>query len=159
MGFVRCAVYAALLGVLNFVLGRLVPKRWFDYRIPPYRTRPWEDGGRVYERLFHISAWQARVPDMSRVFPKLMPPKKLVRTDEAALLTMLRETCVAESCHVLLIVLGLGVLPLWPSIGGVLFYLIYAVFGNLVFVLIQRYNRPRLARLYERLQQRKEAAP
>ena len=156
MGFWLCAAYVAALGVFNFILGRLVPKQWFDYRLPPYRTRSWEDGGRVYERLFHISAWQARVPDMSRVFPKLMPPKKLVRTDEASLLTMLRETCVAESCHVLLMILGLGVLPLWPGIGGVLFYLVYAVFGNCTFILIQRYNRPRLARLYERLQKRKE---
>ena len=29
-------------------------------------------------------------------------------------------------------------------------YLVYAILGNLIFIIIQRYNRPRLVRLYER---------
>ena len=29
MGFLRCCVYYAFLGVASFVLGRLLPKSWF----------------------------------------------------------------------------------------------------------------------------------
>ena len=33
MRFIYCLCYAAGLGVVSFVLGRLVPKEWFDYKI------------------------------------------------------------------------------------------------------------------------------
>ena len=52
--------------------------------------------------------------------------------------------------HALLLLAGLGVLAFWPGVWGIVLYLIYAIFGNLVFIIIQRYNRPRLVRLYER---------
>ena len=38
MQFFQCACYLAGLGVLSFVLGRLVPKTWFDYTRFPYRA-------------------------------------------------------------------------------------------------------------------------
>ena len=131
MQFLKCACYLAGLGVLSFVLGRLVPKAWFDYTRFPYRAFAFERDGKVYEAL-GIAHWQSRVPDMSRLFPKLMPPKKLsARPDE-------------------LMLAGLGVIFIWPCAWGILLYLVYAIFGNLIFILIQRYNRPRLVRLYER---------
>ena len=151
MQFLKCACYLAGLGILSFVLGRLVPKTWFDYTRFPYRAFAFERDGRLYEAL-RVSRWQSRVPDMSRLFPKLMPPKKLsARPDEQTLLVMIRETCAAEATHALLILAGLGLLAIWPGAGGIVLYLIYAIFGNLVFLIIQRYNRPRLVRLYERM--------
>lgn len=150
MQFLKCACYLAGLGILSFVLGRLVPKAWFDYTRFPYRVFAFERDGKVYDAL-GIARWQSRVPDMSKIFPKLMPPKRLSsRPDEQTLLIMIRETCAAEATHALLIAAGLGLLAIWPGVGGVLCYLVYAIFGNLVFLIIQRYNRPRLVRLYER---------
>ena len=150
MRVIYCLCYAAGLGVVSFVLGRLVPKGWFDYRRFPYRSFAFEKGGKLYEAI-GIAKWQSRVPDMSRVFPKLMPAKKVpARPDEQTLLVMIRETCAAEATHALLILAGLGLLAIWPGAGGILLYLIYAIFGNLVFLIIQRYNRPRLQKLLER---------
>ena len=63
---------------------------------------------------------------------------------------MILETCEAEVTHLLLCVTGLYCLWLWPGAGGVVVYAIYALFGNVPFILIQRYNRPRLVRLYSR---------
>ena len=151
MRFIYCLCYAAGLGVVSFVLGRLVPKEWFDYTRFPYRSFAFEKGGKIYEAI-GIAKWQSRVPDMSRIFPKLMPAKRIpARPDEQTLLVMIRETCAAEATHALLILAGLGLLAIWPGAGGILLYLIYAIFGNLVFLIIQRYNRPRLVRLYERM--------
>ena len=151
MQFLKCACYLAGLGIVSFVLGRLVPKTWFEYTSFPYRTFAFERNGKLYEAL-RVSRWQSRVPDMSRLFSKLMPPKKMpARPDEQTLLVMIRETCAAEATHALLILAGLGLLAIWPGAGGIVLYLIYAIFGNLVFLIIQRYNRPRLVRLYERM--------
>lgn len=145
-----CLCYAAGLGVMSFVLGRLVPKEWFDYTRFPYRSFAFEKGGKIYEAI-GIAKWQSRVPDMSRIFPKLMPAKKIpARPDEQTLLVMIRETCAAEATHTLLMLAGLGVIVIWPCVWGVMLYLVYAILGNLIFIIIQRYNRPRLVRLYER---------
>ena len=48
-----CLCYAAGLGVVSFVLGRLVPKEWFDYTRFPYRSFAFEKGGKIYERGRH----------------------------------------------------------------------------------------------------------
>ena len=45
-------------------------------------------------------------------------------------------------------------LKIWPGAGGVLITVIYIVLGNLPFIIIQRYNRPRLQKLLM-MQQRK----
>ena len=141
----------AAIGIFGFVLGRLMPKRWFDHTRLPYRAATFERDGQVYEAL-GIRRWQNRVPDMSRIFPHLMPPKRMTaHLDAQTLLVMIRETCAAEATHALLILAGLGLLAVWPGAGGIVLYLIYAIFGNLVFLIIQRYNRPRLVRLYERM--------
>ena len=76
--------------------------------------------------------------------------KRVAITDEQTLLVMIRETCAAEATHTLLMLAGLGVIVIWPCVWGVMLYLVYAILGNLIFIIIQRYNRPRLVRLYER---------
>ncbi len=156
MGFLYCAGYAAALGVLSFLAGRALPKTWFRYDRAPFRAFRWERDGRVYLRL-GIHRWQNRVPDMSRFFPGLMPAKSMAALpDQTGLLLMIRETCVAEAVHAFLCALGLYCLWLWPGAGGIAFYLVYALLGNLPFILIQRYNRPRLVHMYERRQKHKE---
>ena len=75
MQFFQCACYLAGLGVLSFVLGRLVPKTWFDYTRFPYRSFAFEKGGKIYEAI-GIAKWQSRVPDMSRISRSSCPPRR-----------------------------------------------------------------------------------
>ena len=142
-----CFAYAAALGVLSFFLGRLLPKRWLHPEKFPFRTYTWED--KLWKAL-QIRKWQAKVPDMSRLFKKLMPEKKLTQQTVQELPLMIEETCVAELTHGLLCIAGLFLLKIWPGTGGVFLTVIYIVFGNLPFLLIQRYNRPRLQKLLAR---------
>ena len=129
--FLHCALYLAATGIGAFFLGRLLPKTWFRGDAFPYRCYPSEQ--KLF-RVLHIKDWQSRVPDMSRILPGLMPAKKL--TAELSLT-------------------GLGCLVIWQGIGGVLVTAVYILLGNLPFILIQRYNRPRLQRLLA-LQRRKQ---
>ena len=142
-----CFAYAAALGVLSFFLGRLLPKRWLHPEKFPFRTYAWED--RLWKAL-QIRKWQAKVPDMSRLFKKLMPAKALTQKTAQDLPLMIGETCVAELTHGLLCIAGLFLLKIWPGAGGIFLTVIYIVFGNLPFLLIQRYNRPRLQKLLAR---------
>ena len=91
---------------------------------------------------------------MSRLFKKLMPAKALTQKTAQDLPIMIQETCVAELTHGLLCFAGLALLKIWRGPGGVILTVIYIVFGNLPFLLIQRYNRPRLQRLLEKQSRR-----
>ena len=153
MKFLHCALYLAATGAAAFLLGRLLPKRWFCGDAFPYRCSPKEQN---LFRALRVKEWQSRVPDMSRILPGLMPAKKLTAETFSDLPRMIQETCVAELIHTLLSVTGLACLAIWPGVGGIAVTVVYVLLGNLPFIIIQRYNRPRLQRLLTLQQQKQE---
>ena len=74
MGFLRCCVYYGILAVVSFFIGRLLPKSWFHGDKFPYRCASWE--AKLF-RFLRVHEWQDKVPDMSKIVPKLIPAKKL----------------------------------------------------------------------------------
>lgn len=155
--FWDCFWYLILTGILSFFVGRLLPKKWFHWNRVPYRAYAWEKNGKVYDAL-HIHRWQNKMPDMSKIFPKWIPPKSLIGDYRQRLPLMIQETCVAECIHVLLCVSGLYCLWLWPGIGGVVVWLLYSLAFNLPYILIQRYNRPRLVQLEQRMHKHRDSS-
>ena len=139
------------MGIVSFVAGRLLPKKWFKPDCFPYRSFKFEREGRIYDKL-NIRKWQNKVPDMSRLLTRCMPAKNLSGDFRRRLPLMLQETCVAEMIHSVLCAAGLLCPVLWPGPGGIIITIIYIVFFNLPFILIQRYNRPRLMNLNRRIQ-------
>ena len=121
-----------------------MPKRWFCAGRFPFRVRPWEQ--KLYQAL-RVKQWQNTLPDMSRILPKLMPPKKMTADYGSRLPRMLQETCVAEFIHVLLSILGFGAVFIVGGAWGWIISIVYFLAGNLPYIIIQRYNRPRLLRL------------
>ena len=137
-----------VLGILSYPVGRVIA--WFDPNPDrfPFKEFSWEHGGKIYEKL-DIKGWQARIPDVSKVLRKGMPSKSLKGGSYTSdsLHIMIRETCVAESVHDILSICGLHLMGLWDGIGGVIIFLVYVLLGNLPFILVQRYNRPRLKKM------------
>lgn len=147
MGFLRCFLYLMTLGVLGFFTGRILPKEWLDASKFPFKAYKFEKGGKLYDKL-NIKKWQNKVPDMSRIFPKLIPPKRIeYKADKTKLETMLHETCVAEIIHTVLPILAIPCFWLWKGRKGRIIYYVYVLLGNLPYIIIQRYNRPRITRL------------
>ena len=149
MDLFRCLVYIASVGIIAFVAGRLIPRDILDENSFPFRPFEFEAGGRIYERI-GIKSWMNRLPDMSRIFPRLMPTKKLDAKLSEKLPVMIKETCMAELVHILLIPSGFVCLFIWRGTGGAIVTAVYEIF-NFLFILIQRYTRPRLIGLYERV--------
>ena len=151
MNAIQCILYFAILGVSSLFIGRLFPKRWFRHDNFPYQSLPIEQNGRIYERI-GIKRWKDKVPDMSKLLPNMIAQKQLslgVTSQHIELL--IQETCIAEFLHILLCVAGFGCVFLWPGMGGVIVSILYALIGNLPFILIQRYNRPRLVQIVRRM--------
>ena len=146
--------FAAILGVLSHVFGEVFPRRFMHYDMFPFAPMRWEKNGHIYRRL-HVSKWAAKLPDMSRIIPYMYKKKITDDMSSDALLRFTRETCVAELTHMVLIFLSPILTIICESGWGVLFMFIYA-FCNVPFVLIQRYNRPMLVKLYHRSMKKKE---
>lgn len=155
MNLLRCAIYCAIAGTFGFFFGRLISKCPMKPDKGLFRCFDFEKNGALYEKL-NIRKWQAKVPDMSRILPFMMPPKNLSGDYAQRLPVMIRETCVAEVTHITVSILGLPCLKIWPGMGGVMVTAIFVLLLNVPFILIQRYNRPRLIRLYQKLQARQE---
>lgn len=149
MELLICIRYLARLGFLSFIFGRILPRRIFSgYRFP-FRPFKREKNGLIYERL-KVRKWKDKVPDMSKLFPSFMLKKSIDRDFSKKLPALISETCIAEFVHANLAVLGFKCMELWEGFGGFTVSVLY-FFGNLAFVVIQRYNRPRLVSLYEKV--------
>ncbi len=153
MKFLYSLIYIAVLGVLSHFVGQALPRKCFDAEKPPYKAAKWEKGGKVYERL-GIKHWKDIVPDMSRIMPDMVKKKLTSENKERGMDTLIAETCVAECVHWGLIVLSFGILFWWRGLWAAVFLLVYNIFGNLPFIIIQRYNRPRLVMLEQRRKRR-----
>jgi glycosyl-4,4'-diaponeurosporenoate acyltransferase len=145
-------------------LSALDPEGWL------YRTRSWETGGRVYERL-GVKRWKAHLPDGAAVWRGGFRKKHLAGAgkgtrkgsgpsgpvrgplDDAYLARFSRETCRAELVHWLMLpAWGLfwawnGPVPMAVMGAGVLA-------ANLPPIVAQRYNRARLTALLRRRRNR-----
>ena len=155
MKLLKCACYLALTGTVGFFVGRLIPKEWLKPETGWFRGFSFEKNGAVYEKL-GIRKWHKKVPDMSRILPALMPAKNLSSDYGERLPVMIQETCVAEIVHITVSIAGLRCLWMWPGVGGMTVTAIHIILLNLPFILIQRYNRPRLIRLQKKLEKKKE---
>lgn len=152
---IHAVIVAALGGFAFFLIGQLLPRRLFVPGRFLYRARKWEDGGKIYMKL-GVHLWKDRVPDMSRIIPGVVKKKAhLARTPET-MYRLIQETCVAEFIHwLLIIVISPLVFAAIRGALGVAAAVVYAA-GNLVFVIIQRYNRPRLVEIHKRMEKRRE---
>ena len=96
--------------------------------------------------FFYILVALARLPEGT------LPGSGAVTADQAA--ALVQETCRAELVHEASCLLGLAFLWLWPGWGGAIVLAVWVLLANLPFILIPRYNRPRLMRLAALLRKR-----
>ena len=136
--------------VVRVLIDPYLPEDWFDPMRPIFRTHDWEEHGRVYRRL-NIDRWKDRLPSFTRRGALLK--KRLMTSDPDYLNRFVVETCRAESHHVRA-VLSVVVMKLWTPLPSWLAMFAIALTGNLPFILIQRYNRPRLQRALEAARRR-----
>lgn len=142
-------VYVAFIGILCFFIGESLPRDRFDENSFPYKIYKFEQNGKIYDKL-QIKKWKCKVPDMSKIMKDMLPKSVFYNSTSEDLAKLIKETCVAEFIHLLLCFLSIGVYFIWCDGIGVLLCGI-TVLGNIPFILIQRYNRPHLIRIKNRL--------
>jgi len=152
--FFQLMFICSFVGPIGFFLGQLLPRRSFDYRAFPYAPFKWEKNGMFYTRL-KIQFWKDKVPDASQYIKGMFRKKLGVFRSKDYLEELILETCVAEFVHFLLILASPVFTMIMEGMVGYVGMGLY-ILGNIPFIVIQRYNRPRLVMLMERQERRKD---
>ncbi len=147
--FLRMASIVGIIGIPAFFIGESIPRSWFDYRRFPFKCYAWECNGQIYERL-GVRWLKTHSIDMSRIMPKAFPKQNTISRDKAHLERLVQEMCSAELVHWVLALLSPVFWLLIEGWYGVAISIGYAL-SNLGDIIIQRYNRPRIVMILERI--------
>jgi len=137
-----------LLSVVNTFFSLRLPEFILDYKNWLYQERKWEDGGKVYQRIFKVKNWKNELPELSDFLKPIFPRKHITAFDEKHIQKYLLESCRAELTH-WGIILSSFLFGIWSGFLETLFMIFLALGLNLPYVIIQRYNRPRIIRFLE----------
>jgi glycosyl-4,4'-diaponeurosporenoate acyltransferase len=139
------ALWAAF-GVISGAVGALLPSRLLQHDRGVLRLRTFERGGAWYRRRLAIHRWKSRLPEAARWIGRAPAKASLVstRTDDLARFAV--ETRRAELVHWANVAFGASFL-LWTTRPVGLTMLAFGLAVHLPFVVVQRYNRARLARV------------
>ncbi|MEN6570838.1 MAG: hypothetical protein ABFD24_03255 [Anaerolineaceae bacterium] len=118
-----------------------------------YQTKPWEKGGEVYQQIFRVKDWKKFIPSGAALYKGAYEIKNMVSYSVQNVRLWLKESCRAEFCHWMMILPGFFFF-LWNSTAGAWVNLAYAILNNLVPIVMQRYNRPRVRKLLLQLERK-----
>lgn len=130
--------------LMRLAVGYIVPQvtRYnFDYRNRWFRPRKWEA---AFYRKANVRTWKGKIPTYA---PSQFSLK------ENSLYRVIQNTCGAEIVHEIIMVLSFLPLAAVPFLGTFPVFFITSLLAALydsIFVMAQRYNRPRLIRIYEK---------
>ena len=133
--------YHFAIRLLTGLLYNFFMRNRADYRKPWYDPKPWESV--LYKKL-HVKDWKGKIPTYN---PDLFDPGKH-SWDEIA-----QAMCQSELVHETIVILSF--LPILASIwfGSIGVFVITSVLAagiDMIFVIVQRYNRPRIIQIIER---------
>ncbi len=150
----NCILYTVLVMVRAWI-DVLIPQRLLRPEGWWFRIRDWERDGDWYRDQLRIDRWKDKLPSLRTAarFSK----KRLTEASRRYLNRFVIETCRAESNH-LRAIASVMVMRLWTPVDLWMVCMLIAVVGNVPFIMIQRYNRPRLIRALERIERRELAA-
>ncbi len=152
MKILYCIIYLAFIGIASNFVGDTLKRDWFKADKFPFSSFTFEKKGALYD-FFKIRKWKDILPDMSK-YRKSMVPKKITKYRDAShYISLVMETCVAETVHFFLIVFAIPCFFIGGHILGTICFIVWTV-GNLPFIMIQRYNRFRFLSFLKRLEEK-----
>lgn len=139
-----------LMQVTAALLCRRIPISKLNYNSFIFKSKKWEKEGRIYKKLFNVHKWKKFLPDGDSIVKGGFPKKSLKSADAEYIGNFIAESARAELSHII------AIFPFWvfgffaPPI-VIPLMLIYALLVNMPCIIAQRYNRPRLIKLYLKL--------
>lgn len=123
-----------------------LPLHLFNPQQKLYLTQSWEQNGEIYQKIFHVRSWKKLIPSGAALYRNTFKLKNLPTFKLDYIETWLKESCRAEFCHWIMILPGFFFF-LWNSVEVGWWMVAYAIANNLVPIVMQRYNRPRVRKM------------
>lgn len=141
--------------IIQFIISIIclkVSDKYLYYDSKMFRLKLWEKNGEIYNTLFKVKFWKKYLPDGGAIM-KGYKKKYLKDTSVDNLEKYLLESCRSELQH------WLSIFPFWifglfAPAKVIPYMFIYALLSNIPCIAAQRYNRPRIIRLLERMKKR-----
>lgn len=130
---------------MTFICEKL-PAKLYNYKRWMFRERHWEKGGKIYDSIFKVKKWKAKLPEISDFMRWRFNKKHLAETNNNYLSVFITESCKAEFTH-WLIIISTVIFNFWNGFFSSFLLFLLATILNFPYIIIQRYNRPRLLRL------------
>lgn len=124
----------------------LLPGKLFDYKQWLFKEKPFERGGRFYLDKCKIKRWKNSLPELSDFLKCVFPKKSILDYSDNYLVIYLNESCRAEITHEAIIASSF-LFFIWNGLTMSLLIFIVAFILNIPFIIIQRYNRPRVIKI------------
>lgn len=138
-----------VIGVVVGCAFAFIPENFIKkIRLPVFK---FEQNGLFYEKYLKINKWKNKLPQFSNIM-SIGFKKDSIKSLSSDYLNMFHtETIRAELSHIFLMILSpvyfIGDKPL----GIELFFAVGNLLGNIPFIMIQRYNRPRIKALIQKI--------
>lgn len=130
------------------------PKKCFNPFLKIYNTFKWE---RKFYECIGVRKWKDRIPEAGKYFADFNKSEVADMTDNEYVYKFMEETAYAEVMHVLSAVFSF--LIIFINLKASLVIALPLVIGNMILnilpIITQRYNRPKLMVLYKRNERNK----
>lgn len=131
------------LSVVNTVISLKIPVSYFNCKKWQFRERAFEKSGNIYQHIFKVKSWKGHMPELGDFVKSIFPKKQIIKLSREYLSRFALETCRAEFTHWCIIFSSL-IFNLWNGAAMSIFMIILAIVLNFPYIVIQRYNRPRI---------------
>lgn len=132
-----------------------IPIKNFNPDFFLFKTHKWENNGLIYDKIFKVKSWKGIIPSGSTFYAHAYEVRHIDDFSIGNLSVWLRESCRSEFCHILMIFPGF-LFFLWNSIEIGWVMVGYAVLNNIIPIIMQRYNRPRVRKLLQYMERSKK---
>lgn len=139
-----------LSSVLISIIFEKLPDSMFNYQKKIFQMKKWEEQGEIYNKIFKVKKWKDKVLELSDVIKSVFPKKHINTYSKDYLNKYLIQSCRAELAHITIILSTFGY-ALENQISTFHNMFILAVVLNLPYIIIQRFNRPRIIKYINRL--------
>lgn len=143
-----CAIFVAVCDIFSSIVVRVVPQKWYNPTKKIFKIFSWEKA--FYESL-NIREWKEKIPEFGKC-SNFKKDKVYDKFNNKYVEKFLREEIIAEVLHMLSGILGVGCIFIFPLKYAVFYGLPIFILNfmlNLIPVWVQRYNRPKVMKLYE----------
>jgi glycosyl-4,4'-diaponeurosporenoate acyltransferase len=137
-----------LFSIVITLLSNRMPDGLYSSRNWILREREWEKKGEIYQQILKVKLWKKFLPELSDFAKGVFPKKTIKEFSKDYLQKFLFESRKSEVTH-WCIIFSAVLFYLWNDFNSASLILAIAAVLNLPYIIIQRYNRPRIMEVVE----------